>query len=58
MTYEETFLQYADDKGDVDADVATQFLLEHCTDIDTICEDGFDYSESLNAQALLHWMGY
>ena len=58
MTYEESFLQYADDQGQVDLDIAAQFLLDHSTNFTNLFEDGFDPSLMTDAEALLEWIGY
>ena len=41
MSYSESFLLYADDRGLVDIDIASQLLEEHGTDFQTIIADGY-----------------
>ena len=58
MSYAESVLQYADDQGNLDADVVNQLLDEHDTTIENFLADGFPEADITNGEALLHWMGY
>jgi hypothetical protein len=58
MSYEQSVLRYADDQGNLDADIVDQLLEEHSTDAATLISDGFNPDLICNAQALLNWLGY
>jgi len=57
-SYAESVLHYADDRGNLDADIAQQLLDEHSTSFSDILQDGFPSAHILNAAALLDWLGY
>lgn len=57
-SYADSVLHYADDQGNLDADIAHQLLDEHSTDFDQLLLDGFPSDRLLNAEALLDWLGY
>lgn len=57
-SYAESVLYYADDQGNLDADIVDQLLEEHSTDAGALVIDGFPASQIFNAQALLNWLGY
>ena len=58
MTYQEQFLHYSDDAGQVDVDIASQLLEEHSTNFNQILADGYPVDKITDGITLLDWLGY
>ena len=54
--YYDSVIDYADDQGNLDADIIHQLLDEHSTTYEQLEEDGF--SGGSNAEAIMNWLGY